>query len=150
MHSSHMWWERPAARRVLSMGRTDADRADLDLLPSVELHNLPEPAPPDERAGAAGDDHGKRTVEAPERPEIEVVEVGMRDDDRVEPPEQVGGHLGLASEMPDAGTQNRVGHDPCAFEVDDDGAVPQPGEPAQRFSLDREQPAGPGIIIPFG
>src|SRR5881392_1276263 len=36
--------------------------------------------------------------------------------------------------MPDAGTQNRVGHDPRVFEVDDDGAVPQPGEPAQRFS----------------
>jgi hypothetical protein len=36
--------------------------------------------------------------------------------------------------MPDTGAQDGVGHDPRIFEVDDDGAVPQPGEPAQRFS----------------
>ena len=97
------------------MGRADADRADLDLLPHVELHDLPEPPPPDEPAGAARDNHGKLTVESPERPQIEVVEVRVRDEDRVEPPQRVRADLGVAPEMPDAGTQNRVGHDPRVF-----------------------------------
>src|SRR6266496_4460617 len=52
--------------------------------------------------------------------------------------------------MPDSTSEDRVGHDPRPLEVDHDRAVPQPGEPVQRFSDRSNSPGRPRSSSPSG
>ena len=132
------------------MGRPDSERSDLDLLPHLELGDLSASTPPDQRAGAARDDNRKPAGESAERTQVEVIAVSVGDEDPIQPAKGLRVHLGDPPEVPDAGTQHRVGHDPRAFEVDDDGAVPQPGKPAQRFSQRANSPCALRSSSPSG
>ena len=76
-----------------------------------------------------------------------MVEVRVRDEDPVDSP---GVDRGLAAQVPDPPPQHRVGEKPRAVHVDHDGAVPQPGEPAQTTSSPIEYPGAATFITPFG
>jgi hypothetical protein len=76
-----------------------------------------------------------------------MVEVRVRDED---PIDLTGLHRGRATKMPDASAQDRVRDEARAVHVNHDGAVPQPGEPAQATSSRIEYPVPAAFITPFG
>jgi hypothetical protein len=76
-----------------------------------------------------------------------MVEVRVRDEDAVDGA-GVGGRV--PAQVPDSPAQHGVGHEACVVHVDHDGAVPQPGEPAQRTSSGIRYPAAATFITPFG
>lgn len=124
-----------ASAPVLGADGGDPDAALLPGCAPVELEGACE-APGDEAAGAArGDDHGASVGERGEGGAVEVVEVGMGDEDEINRGE--GGHLGcagLASEPEDgaphadadASAEDGVGDDPEPGDAEEDGRVPQP------------------------
>ena len=81
---------------------------------------------------------------------VEVIEVSMRDENPVERAEQAEVDRGLPPEMPYAAPEHGVGDEPRAVDVDHDGAVSQPGEPAQSTSTWIEHGGAATFITPFG
>jgi hypothetical protein len=81
---------------------------------------------------------------------VEVVEMAVRDEDCVERSQQSGVDRGLPAEMPNPAPEEGVGDQPRAVDLDHDGAVPQPGEPAQSTSTGIEHRGPAGFITPFG
>ena len=72
--------------------------------------------------------HDRRLrVEPAQRRLVEVVVVGVREQDRVEPPD-VAGHGRLAPQVRDARAQQRVGDQARAPELEQHGRVPEPGQ----------------------
>src|SRR6185295_5798075 len=126
--------KRPPTGLVLGVGGANPDGPERQFFAHLELEDTPEPSPSHETTDTARRDNGQVAVETAQRPEIEVVVMRVRKEDRVEVSEGVCGDGPLAPQVPDARSQNRVGDDPRALEVDHDGAVPEPGQPAQRSS----------------
>jgi len=144
--------ERPPPGSVFGVRGADANASEVELVPGRNLEDAGKPAPPYELARFPGNDHGQRAVELVERPEIQVVEVGMRDEDSVEHPERGGSDSLGAAQMPDPPAQRWVGDQARAVDLDDDRAVPEPGDqvhcrPLPRIGTKAKDSSGPAAFI---
>ena len=83
------------------------------------------------RPAPRGSTTGTARVDPLERRHVEMVEVDVGDEHRVEPPESRPVDRLLAAEMGDPPPEDGIGDDPHAVERDDDRAVPEPGDAAQ-------------------
>jgi diadenosine tetraphosphatase ApaH/serine/threonine PP2A family protein phosphatase len=119
---------------VLGAGGANPDAPEREFFTYLELEHTLEPTPSHEAGDPTWHDDSEVAVQPIERSEVEMVVVRVGNEDRVEISQRLCGDDPLPPEMPDARSQNRVGDDPRALEVDHDGAVPEPGQPAQRSS----------------
>ena len=114
--------ERHAAALVLRVGRAHGDPADLNRVARRQLVDLPERAA-QRRPGAARDKKPRAVAEPPERREVEMVPVEVRDEHRVERPQGLAGERHDAPQVHDAPAQHRIGEQPHAVELDEHGRV---------------------------
>ena len=81
------------------------------------------------RAQAARDDEQRVAGQASQRRAVEMVGMGVRDQDRVDRAEGVGvGRRAQPAKRPDAGAQDRVGQDAQAVELDEQRGVTDLGQ----------------------
>src|SRR5436189_132678 len=69
---------------MFGVRRAYTDAAEVHLVPGRNLEHMDEPAPSNQPARTCRDDNCYRAVEPVERPQIQVVEVRVRDEDSVE------------------------------------------------------------------
>ena len=69
---------------VLGVGRGDVDAVHVGVVADVELRHVREPAAAEHVAGADRDDDARRATDEPQRLDVEVVVVEMRDEQRVD------------------------------------------------------------------
>jgi hypothetical protein len=106
---------------VLGRRRAHCELPELELVPGLDLVHAREPGAAQQLAEALRRDDGQGSVEASERAPVEVVEVAVREEDRVHLP---GINVRFPAKVPDSPPQHRVGDEPRAVDVDHDGAVP--------------------------
>ena len=82
----------------------------------------------EEAADAARRDHRRRAPEPIQGGQVEVVVVGMGDEDCVDAAQGAGVDPHAAAQMRDAGPQQRVGEEADAVERDEHGRVPDEGD----------------------
>jgi F420-dependent oxidoreductase-like protein len=114
--------ERGAAAGVVGGRGADGDGANGRLIAGVHLGDLAEAAAGEQVSDPARDDDARVAAEAEERREVEVVVVGVGDEDRV----HVGWRLlarGDAAEVQERATEHRVGDEPHAVQFEDTRAV---------------------------
>jgi hypothetical protein len=76
--------------------------------------------------------------------------VDVGNEDPINRSQQSGLDRGRPAKMPDPAPEHGVGDEPRAVDVDHNGAVPQPGEPAQSTSTGIEHRGAARFITPFG
>jgi len=135
---------------VLGVRHAEGEPADLELVARVHLAHALEPPSSQELPQSLWDHDRQEPVQTAERGVVEVVEMGVRDEDPLDRPQQSGVDRGLAAEMPHPAAEHGVGDEPRAVDVDHDGAVPQPGEPVQSTSTGIEHRGAATFITPFG
>src|SRR5262249_12115121 len=92
----------------------------------TDLDDGREAAPADDLAAAARHDDERLVRQQPERGEVEVVPVNVRDQHRVDVERRVRPRC-IAAEVHDAVAEERVGKERDAGGLDQDGGVPEPG-----------------------
>jgi Mg-chelatase subunit ChlI len=120
--------ERAPRRVVVRVDRANAKRAELELVPLVDLDDVMEAAAAQKGPRAARNDHANRPVEPRERRQVKVIEVAVRDEDRVDIGE-CGPRDGSGPPQVHHGSaQHRIREQARSIEAHDDGAVAKPGE----------------------
>ena len=118
-----------AAAMMASLRRQDAQRSERELLARRDLAHGVEPAPQQQPASAARDDERHVPPDAPQGRQIEVVAVEMRQEHGVEPAEQLRRRQRcVPPQVHHAVAQQRVGEHSHAVEVDQHGAMADPGD----------------------
>ena len=111
--------------------RADRDRADLHLVSRDHLDHVLEPTEAQHRPQAPRHDDLRRRAQAPERPQVEVVVVGMGDQHGL-CGRQLARRLDEAPEVDDAPAEDGIGQEPDAVELDRHRAVTKPGDAIRR------------------
>jgi hypothetical protein len=135
---------------VLGVRYAKGEPADLELVTGIHLEYALEPPAPQEPAHSVWHHNGQGPVKAAKRSMVEVIEVNVRDEDPINRSQQSGLNRGRPAEMPHPAPEHGVGDEPRAVNVDHDGAVSQPGEPAQSTSTRIEYRCAATVITPFG
>jgi putative membrane protein len=113
---------------VLGVDGLNAYGAHFDLIAGTELANLRRKPAVQKRAGAPRDDDPLRAAQAAQRREVEVVVVDVRDEDCVEVLEASPVERLRAPQHDDSLPQERIGHEPDAVQLEENGRVPDPPE----------------------
>ena len=115
---------------VLGLDRRHRRARDLRGLADADLGHAGEPGAPQHGARAAGRDDPHAAAEHPQRRHVEVVEVQVRDEDGVEPRQDLRVRArAVADEVRHARAQHRIGEQARAADLERDGRVPDPGDP---------------------
>jgi len=94
-----------------------------DLLADADLAD-PAPETPSCAAEAARDDHQRIASQRPERPAVEMIRMGVRDEDDVDRADEVrSGDRAVPPQRAQPAAQEGVGQDPEAGQLEEDGRV---------------------------
>ncbi len=106
--------------------RLHPHRADLESLSDSELVDVPESLPLQERAEPSRDDERRLASESLQRPEVEMVVVGVREEHRVDAPGGLGVDRHAPSQVGREHAQHRIGEQAHPVERDQDRGVADP------------------------
>ena len=120
--------ERTSVGIVTRLRRGDRQRADANLFAGLHLGHVLEAPLAEEAARPPRDDEGQRAPEPLERRKVEVIEVHVRNERRVDASQ--GGRVRRpgSAQVHHAGAEHRIGEEPHPVEIDEDGGVPQPAD----------------------
>ncbi len=114
-------WPHPG---MVGPGRPDGDPAEAERLAGHELEDLVDPVLPQQIRAAARRDDRWVAVDEPQGRHVQVVEVEMRDEDEVDVAIGVRCGCGPGSDQrADDPAQGRIGQDPEAIELDQEGRM---------------------------
>ena len=105
----------------------EAQLAELDDVAGQHAGDTRETQGLHEALGTSRHDDGCAGREALERTRMQVVPVQMRDGDHVDTSVEIGHRIG-PPQVSDATAQERIGDDARSVELEEDGAVPEPGQ----------------------
>src|SRR5205085_12029525 len=116
-------------------GHDDAHTADGELVPRDGLGDVVTVSG-DQRSESPRDDDPGSTCEVPERRQMQMIVVPVRDEDRVrcDVQEAVGRRSRPAAQRPEAIDEQRVGEDARPIEIDEDGRVAEKSDAAGRHT----------------
>jgi hypothetical protein len=116
---------------------TYLELADRELLAHLDLHDGLEPPLPQKPTQPSGHDDRQLLAELLQRGQVEMVVVGVRDEDRVDATDGAVRDARRAAEMRDAVSQHRIRQQADAVEVEMDRRVPYVFDPRQARSVTR-------------
>ena len=116
--------ERATAALVLGWNSFDLERADLERLTGLDLHDALEATLAEQAPEPAWHDHRKLLVQLLERRQVEMVVVRVRDQHRIDAAQRSRIHRHGALQMRNAVSEQRICEKPNAVEVDKDRRVP--------------------------
>ena len=108
------------------MGHPHSHCADVHLVSGHHFADEAEAAPPQETSCTGRDEHLGLQIEPVEGGKVEVVVVGVRDEDHADAVDCSPGDRFLPAEVDDPAAEHRVGDDHEAVEPDRGAAVPEP------------------------
>ena len=114
---------RVAPAVMVGLDRLDAESAELDALARPDLPHVRERF--QQARTSAGNDNRQLAGERFQRRNVEMVVVQVRKQHPARSLRDGGG--AVAAQVKDPATQDRIGDDPLAVQVDDDSRVTQPG-----------------------
>jgi hypothetical protein len=128
---------------VVGAGRAQGQPADRDLLSRGHLDDVLEATFAQERRQAARHDHRQLPPQALERREVEVVVVGVRQEDRVQVVQRLDVDARRPPQVRDAPAQQRVGEQPNPVELEEHGGVADVAQPGRHGAIVRPHVLGP-------
>ena len=124
--------KRPTPAVVLGVRCTNRDAAYLLFVTGLDLDDVLEAAPAQQGAGAARHDEEWGTSEQPERREVEVVVVDMRDEHHIGPMLVEPESGADASQVEHPRAYHRIGQQAYSVDFEENGAVAEPREALPR------------------
>ncbi len=97
------------------------DAPDGDRVADDDLHDVRVALPPNERTDASGHDDQRLSRKHGKRREVEVVAMGMRDQDHIDRGHGFQPGAGITTEVSDATSEQRVGEHLHAVDVEQHG-----------------------------